>query len=920
VARDRSGRDAEDDGVTPDELLDRLAAQLWLLASSSARELAQQATGFPAEPNAPAPLQGRLLLGLDRLPDANLLAGLLRDLLGELPADGPLRLHGWRRSPDAAVGIALVAAQGEQRAVLALTPGEPPTLDVVVTAGTSMTIDRPAGDWTAGATISSELVWDVALSPGTPPPVPAGRATIRLTRTAPTTIGPPAGPGIAARAIAAELRAGSGAPLAFTLALEQFRAALLPNALAALLGAGADRATAPADLRLRADAAAGLRFEDGGLRVALPARLSLPALSARDFAVELGEHQLGLGLGATIALAARLPGVPVEANLAGVGLKLPLALGRGARGEQALGLLASEIEAPLPTSIGLDLSLPPVRGGGAVERTQHGYSGVLDLDLGILGVQALGLLELPDGNRQGSLLALLSARFPYPGIQLGFGFALDAVGGIVGINRRADVEQLRTLVSDGNADRILFPENAVARAREITRSLDSAFPYARGRCVIGPMVRVNWGGRMVTLAGAVVLGLPSPVQILLLGRLLVAVPDPAAPLIRLQASVFGRIDPTVPETELLVSLAGSWIVTTPVSGELYLLARGGRDPVFVLSAGGFHPRYQRPPGVPALDRLTLDLGGGYLGLTAEAYLAVTSNAMMFGAQLRLDATIAGCGVAGELGLDALFVWEPTFSFSVRVHASVAVRAFGRRLASIGLDFTLEGPAPWHAFGTGSISILWWDVSLDFDVRWGEAPRSLPQEREVLPLLRDALAQPSAWTVERPLEQRDAVRLTKAAKADLATGRAVRADATLRISQRVVPLGTTLQRFARTRVREQRWDLAGDGPIVTDRFVPGEFFDLPAEQQLTAPAFLEAKSGVVTSDKQVVLGAAHLVEDGYETGYKVEEGFQTAAPVRRHDALGRFALERYAHVAAADERLARWHAAQRPLAAATVAMR
>ena len=827
--------------MTPNELLDRVAEQLWQLASSSARELAQQASNFPAEPGAPAPLQERLLLGLDRLPDANLLAGLLRDLLGELPADGPLRLHGWRRAPGADVGVALVASDGEERAVLALTPGDPPTLDVVVTAGTALTIDRAAADWTARATVSSDLVWDVALSSGTPPPAPTGRATITFTHAAATTIGPAEGPGISTRRIAAELRVGSGAPLTFALALEQFRAALLPSALAAMLGAGAERGTAPADLRLRADAANGLRFDDGGLRVALPARLPLPALSARDFAVELGEHRLGLGLGATISLAARLPGVPVEANLAGVGLTLPLALGRGALGEQALGLLANAIEAPLPSGIGLDLTLPPVRGGGAVRRTEHGYSGVLDLDLGVLGVQALGLLELPEGTRRTSLLALLSARFPYPGIQLGFGFALDAVGGIVGINRRADVEQLRTLVSDGNADRILFPENAVARAQEITRSLDSAFPAAPGRCVIGPMVRINWGGRMVTLAGAVVLGFPSPVQIVLLGRLLVAVPDPAAPLIRLQASVFGRIDPTVPETELLVSLAGSWIVTTPVSGELYLLARGGRDPVFVLSAGGFHPRYQRPPGVPALDRLTMDLGGGYLGLTADAYLAVTSNALMFGAQLRLDATIAGCGVAGELGLDALFVWEPTFSFSVRVHASVAVRAFGRRLASIGLDFTLEGPAPWHAFGTGSISILWWDVSLDFDVRWGEAPRSLPQERDVLPLLREALAQPSAWTAERPLEQRDGVRLTKAAKADLAAGRAVRADVTLRISQRVVPLDRPLQRFARTRVREQRWELSGDGALVTDRFVPGEFFDMPAEEQLTAPAFVEAKA-------------------------------------------------------------------------------
>jgi len=34
--------------------------------------------------------------------------------------------------------------------------------------------------------------------------------------------------------------------------------------------------------------------------------------------------------------------------------------------------------------------------------------------------------------------------------------------------------------------------------------------------------------------------------------------------------------------------------------------RGGDDAEFVLSAGGFHPRYLRPAGVPALQRLQLD--------------------------------------------------------------------------------------------------------------------------------------------------------------------------------------------------------------------------------------------------------------------------------------------------------------------------
>ena len=902
--------------MNPTQLLQQLSTHLWDLVNEAAADLAAGATNFPAEENAPPPLQGRLLVAFDKLPATNLLAGFAVDVLGQLPEGDRVRLHGWERAPGATKGVALVATEGDSRAALALTPGDPPKIDVVVTAGNAISVAAGEGPWRAKAEISTDVDWDAELSPGAAPPAVTGRAKINLRREQPLTIGPDQGPGVSAQRIDAELRAAAGSATSFALTIEGFRAALLPEQLAAFLGAGRDRSTAPTQLRIQADAAGGLRFDGTGVRVELPVSLPLPAVSARGMAVELDAHQAGLQLKPTIGLRAKLPGVPVEADLDGVGISVPFALSKEALGP----LLDGVLDPALPTGIGIELTLPPVGGGGAVRKTEAGgYAGVLDLDLAMLRIQALGVVQLPANGVPTSVLALLAAFFPYPGIQLGFGFALDAVGGLVGINRRADTEALRALVGDGHADRILFPENAVERAEEITRSLDAVFPASRGRCVVAPMVRINWSGRIVTFSGALVLDLPNPAQIVLLGRLLVAVPDPAAPLIRLQASVLGRIDPAVPETELLASLAGSWIVMTPVSGEIYLLVRGGDRAVFVLSAGGFHPRYTRPPGVPVLERISMDLGGGYLGLRAEAYLAVTSSALMFGAKLQLDATIAGCGVEGQLGLDALFVWEPTFSFSVHVYASVAVRAFGRRLASVGLDFTLEGPDPcWHAFGTGSISVLFWDVSLDFDVRWGNAQRTLKPAPEILPLLQQALAEPAAWTAERPLEQRNGVRLGERAKADLAAGRVVQADATLRVSQTVVPLSEPITRFARTKVPAQQWDMVGERAEIRERFVPAEFFDLSEEQQLTAPAFAEAKSGVSLSDKDVLTGSERLVEDTYETGYKVEPEFQERDPgISFNIAIVSLALEWFAHPVVPDERLALWRSAQEALSSSQV---
>ncbi|HET8861631.1 MAG TPA: DUF6603 domain-containing protein [Solirubrobacterales bacterium] len=904
--------------MNPNQLLETIAGLLWRLAAESVADLAQQATNFPAEENAPAPLQGRLLIAFDELPQSNELAKFVHGVVGDLPDGEKLRLHGWKRAQGAPVGVALVASEGNARAVLAFTPESPPKIDVVVTPGEKLTVTQGGEKWEATGEISSGTVWDTEIAQGAPPSPPVGEVTLGIERGKKLEIGAmPTGPGVSTDRIAAALTVGPATPLSFTITLTNFRAALLPGPLADLLGAGGDRASAPVrDLTIRADTAGGLRFDKGDLRLDLPVKLPLPGVSTHGFALQLGAGPNGLSLRPALGLSADLPGLPVHAGIDDLGIDLPFSLEKNLFGQ------LPEVKPPLPNGIELELNLPPVRGGGAVFKTADGYAGVLDLDLGVFGAQAFGIVGLPTADRPTSILALLAANFPYPGIQLGFGFAIDAVGGLVGINHRADVEQLRALVGDGHADRILFPEDAVKRAGEIAHSLEASFPRKRGRFVVGPMVRLNWGGRIVTLSGAVILDLPGPAQIVVLGRLVVAIPDPKAPLILLQASVLGRIDPSVPETEVLVSLAGSRVVTTPVSGEIYLLARGGSRAVFVLSAGGFHPRYTRPPGVPELERLTMDLGGGFLGLRAEAYLAVTSNAVMFGANLHLDATIAGCGVEGQLGLDALFVYEPTFSFSVRVYASVAVLAFGHRLAGIGLDFTLEGPARWHAFGTGSISILWWDVPLDFDVSWGDAAPPLEKPPAVQPLIEEALKKTRAWTAERPPEQRAGIKLTPRAKADLAGGNAVDADATYRVSQSIVPLGRPITRFARTQVTRQQWDIApdGGGPApdeVRASFVPAEFFDLTADAQLTGPAFEELRSGILLSSKEVDFGAAHRVDDSYETGYKPELPPQDGPFVNR--VFENFRREHFARVVAPEERLSHWRETQLAMPASKVAM-
>ncbi|MBB5926759.1 DUF6603 domain-containing protein [Streptomyces echinatus] len=871
--------------MDPHELLHQFADRLRALAQDAVEGLVHQLPTLGDEPSAAGTvLAGRLLAVHDRLPAGNPLVELVREALGDLKAGSAVRLHGWRRAPQAPIGVALVltgpsgAAAG--RAVLGVSPGGP-VFDIVVTPGAALTLPPTVtGPWRAEAAIASPGGWDTTFGPGTPPTTPGGTATIRLTRTGRLAAGMTDGPGISVNGLAVAVTAAPDAPPAVEIELRELNAAVLPRALAKLVGAGESSPLAggsePVTVTARADRDNGLRFtRTGTLRVPLPLRLNTPGVRTRGAALELtldgGEPRLAV----SVSVTAALPGLPLRASLDRAGIDLPVVFS-----PERLGIDPHRLGELFPDGVGTELTLPPVSGGGVVRRTDDtGYAGLISIDLSVLQIQAVAVFRPPAKGAPTSFLVLLSAAFPAPGVQLGLGFALDAVGGLVGVNRRVDVTALRQLVGDGNADRVLFPDHAVERAAEIIGSLGSAYPVASGRLLVGPVVRLTWGGRIVSLSGALILELPAPVRAVLIGRLLVGLPDPVVPLIRLQASVLGRIDPGVPVVELLVSLAGSWIVGLAVRGEMYLLVRGGRQPEFVLSAGGFHPRYTRPAQVPALRRLQVDLApGNGFGLRMEAYFAVTSNAVMFGGEVQLDATIAGCGVQGWLGLDALFVFDPVFAFAVHVRAGVAVRAFGRRLAGVGLDFTLEGPAPWHAFGTGSISVLFWDVELDFDIRWGSPPAvAQPGGRDPLGPVREALGRSKSWVAERPAAERTALTFTPAAVERLARGDVVHPDATLRVSQEVIPLGVPLSRFERRPVPVQKWTIkevtlgtprpARGLPSLPERFVPGEFFDLTEDQQLSTPAFVSHAGGVRVGTDGVGLGPGHRVADGYETGYE-----------------------------------------------------
>ena len=332
-----------------------------------------------------------------------------------------------------------------------------------------------------------------------------------------------------------------------------------------------------------------------------------------------------------------------------------------------------------------------------------------------------------------------------------------------------------------------------------------------------------------------------------IGKLVLALPDPAVPLVLIQVAFAGLIDPGEPSVLVVASIHGSQILGMPVTGDVCLLTRGGPDPTFVLSAGGFHPAFPLPRGVPPLARLGMDLSPlPLIELRSESYFAITSNTVQFGARIELVAEVAECGLRGHLGLDVLIQLDP-FRFVASVSIGIALTVFGEELVGIALDLTLEGPAPWRARGRGSIDLFLFSVSFDFDEQWGTAPALPRPAPDVGRELRQAIAAPSAWVVHRSASGVPGIVVTAGRRPALGRGELVDPyGCAQRARSGGFRSGSSIDRFDRIPLpvgSPGTSSTAGSGEVPSPRpgrgaraFAAAVYLALSDDQQLSRPAY------------------------------------------------------------------------------------
>lgn len=602
----------------------------------------------------------------------------------------------------------------------------------------------------------------------------------------------------------------------------------------------------------------GIHLQGGvGLTATWPDTIRLPGLVIRDLKTEISVGDvIGVAAYGTVVVALG----PVVVAIEGIGIAQSLEL--TADGSGNLGIV--DLPAPRlrpPAGVGVHVDAVILRGGGFLRIEGDEISGALELILTLgslqLSVRAVAVIGNVDGAV--SFIIIIGIEFS-PAIEIFLGLTLNAIGGIFGLNRTLDPTALGDLARSGRMNDIMFPDDLSARAIEIIASVKRVFPPNRGQFVVGPMLKLGWGRPVsfVTLSVGVVFTFPKPVMVAIVGNLHLALPAHDIALVNLNCSFAGGIDFDNGDVWFDASLERSTIGMFDVSGDLCLRA-GSRG--FVFSAGGFHPKFPLPRGIPQLRRLAISMNPSpILKIRAEAYFAVTSSTLQFGARLFLSAELGPIGAKGNLGLDVLFQTEPHFHFTAELSGCFALTFEGEEICGADIDVLLEGPGLWRARAHASIRILFIKVSGSIDLTWGEDAHESRPAIDVAERVRAALTQDQVWAHIVPAADAGSVQLRQGAVGLHPLG-------SLRLTQTVAPLDVPLQKYGANPVASAdpiRMTVtatgAGTPAPQTELFAPAQFFQMTDDEKLSKPQFVPFQAGFTIAGDSRLPAADPLTVD------------------------------------------------------------
>jgi hypothetical protein len=639
--------------------------------------------------------------------------------------------------------------------------------------------------------------------------------------------------------------------------------------LSAVLG---DKIEVDASLGLIADAKGGVRLKDGtGLKTTIPIqKISNSPIQVQFLTFELttGKQNSLDEINVELSGSFKVDIGPFSGTIDRLGSKLNLKnLLKGGTPVSGLGLKP-------PSGLGLTLDTSMVKGGGFLlfDPDRGEYGGVLDVKLMQIGVKAIGVLSTKNPSGW-SLLLIITAQLP--AVQLGFGFTLTGVGGLIGVQHTTNTQAISTGLASGSLDNFLFPKDPVANAPQIINQLRTIFPFKAGGFVIGPMLELGWGTPSLVTARLGVL--IEATQIVIVGQVIVQLPPLASKslsLLYLQMDIVGGVVFNPLKFWMDGILRDSRVMFISLTGQFAFRALFGSKPSFLFSAGGFHPRFTDiPPDVPApFERVGASFSIGIIGLEFKGYFAVTSATVQGGASLHVWANIGIASLDGGFEFNAIIYIVPKFHFEVDVHVWAGVKVFGLNFASVDLYGELSGPGLWHITGRATIHTPWPlpNFHIDINETWGTDRATTVRKLRLLDELKNELeaiddqGTPLNWAAALPAGNDAFVTLVKLPPEP---GLLAHPNAVLQFTQKRMPLAKKLDKLSSDEIEGDDKQIAiskvrfGSVEVapsqcrqLDDNFAIAQFLNVQEDDLLSKPSFERFESGLEVGQSEYLSGA------------------------------------------------------------------
>jgi hypothetical protein len=347
------------------------------------------------------------------------------------------------------------------------------------------------------------------------------------------------------------------------------------------------------------------------------------------------------------------------------------------------------------------------------------YDGMLKIEVAGKGFTAVGAYARPSDQ-----LGDYTSMFIFVALPITLGgppcFFVTGLGGGAGINRRLippEITEVPNFVLVAAIDDTTFSNNPMGALKNMATNI----PARRGSYWFAAGVRFD-SFVLVHSIAVIYVALDKGFEIGVLGVSRLALPTASVAIVSVELALKARFS----------TAEGILSIQAQLTDNSYLFSKscqltGGfafftwfPKGQFLISIGGYHPAFQRPPEFPTVPRVGFRWSvSDFIVIKGEAYFALTNTAVMAGGRLEASAHLGPVRAWFTAYADFLISWDP-FYYDIAIGVEIGLAldfevcfigcAHVHLEITKGADLHIMGP-PLH--GTVHTSILFVSVTVPF---------------------------------------------------------------------------------------------------------------------------------------------------------------------------------------------------------------